>query len=214
MYIHKFQNTFNMLTSIVSEFDWFEHTRCDPIGQIVFIFIKVYTYLWGFFSYLLVRMLLFATRATQMPSSFCGTATEFFSNMLCDTVQFYEICKSVLSRGNRKYFVVNTLRSRQNDSYFEGYNFQCISTENISCQIPDDAFAMLILIAKAPLMPLALLPASLLGQLMLMLFLSVFFPRNIYCNRIYKVSRKYPRHSFRDDIWQESGSPSCCYSSH
>ena len=128
------------------------------------------------------------------------------SLITCYAIQFsFTICKSVLSRRNRKYFVVNTLRSRLNDSYFVGYNFQCISTENASCQIPDDAFAMLILIAKAPLMPLALLPAS---------FLSVLFPTKIYCNRIYRVSRKYPRHSFRDDIWQESGSPSCCYSSH
>ena len=60
---------------------------------------------------------------------------------------------------------------------------------------------MLILTAKAPLMPLALLPASLLGQLMLMLFVSVFFPTNRNCDRICRVSSKYPRHSFRDDIW-------------
>ena len=213
MYIHKFQNTFNMLTSIVSEFDWFEHTRCDPIGQIVFKFIKVYTYLWIFFSYIWWECCFLQREPRRCQVHFVGQPQN--SLITCYAIQFsFTRCKSVLSRGNRKYFVVNTLRSRQNDSYFVGYNFQCISRKNISCQIPDDAFAMLILIAKAPLMPLALLPASLLGQLMLMLFLSVFFPTNIYCNRIYRVSRKNPRHSFRDDIWQESGSPSCCYSSH
>ena len=79
-------------------------------------------------------------------------------------------CKSVLWVGNRKCFVVNTLKSTQNYSYFVGCDFQGISTETISCQIPDDAFAMLIITEKTPLMPLALLPASLLGQLMLMLF--------------------------------------------
>ena len=79
------------------------------------------------------------------------------SLITCYAIQFsFTRCKSVLSRGNRKYVVVKTLRSRQNDSYFVRYNFQCISTETISCQIPDDAFARLILIAKAPLMPLAL----------------------------------------------------------
>ena len=137
------------------------------------------------------------------------------SLITCYAIQFsFTRCKSVLPRGNQRYFVVNTLRSTQNDSYFVGYNFQCISTETISCQIPDDALAMLILTAKAPLMPLALLPASLLGQLMLMLFLSVFFPTNRYCNRIYRVSRKYPRHSFRAEILQESGFTSCCCSTH
>ena len=90
------------------------------------------------------------------------------SLVTCYAIQFsFTRCKSILSRGNQKYFVVNSLRSTPNDSYFIGYDFQCISKENISPQIPDNAFGMIIITAKVPLMPLALLSASLRGQLML-----------------------------------------------
>ena len=51
-----------------------------------------------FSSYILLIQLLFATGATQVPTWFCGTATEFLIKVLCDTVQLYEMWICFISR--------------------------------------------------------------------------------------------------------------------